>query len=96
MTPDQINRQSKYVQQAFTELLDERNNAHNRASFYERHTKQLTSTVITCMLIIAVMGCGLLMLNNKLSATRIEASHLASQLDDIRTNAKALGMDLGE
>lgn len=96
MTPDQINRQSKYVQEAYCALLDERNNAVGRSLFYERHTKSLTSTVITCMLIIACMGAGLLMMNNKLSALRVENSHLASQLDDIRTNAQALGIDLGE
>jgi hypothetical protein len=96
MTPDQINRQSKYVQAQFVQLLDERNNAHNRAQFYHAETKKLTTTVITAMLIIAVMGAGLLMLNNRLAATRLEASHTASQLDDLRTNAKALGVDLGE
>jgi hypothetical protein len=82
MTPDQINRQSKYVQEAFVELLDERNNAVNRAGFYERETKKLTSTVITCMLIIAVMGAGLLMLNNKVMALRVENSRQASECFD--------------
>jgi uncharacterized protein (DUF3084 family) len=96
MTPDQINRQSRYVQEAFVQLLDERNNAHNRAQFYHAETKKLTTTVITAMLIIAVMGGTLFMMNNKLAATRLEASHLASQLDDVRTNAQALGVDLGE
>lgn len=82
MTPEQINRQSKYVQEEFVKLLDERNNAHNRAEFYHKETKKLTSTVITCMLIIGVMGAGLLMLNNKVMALRVELSHQASECFD--------------
>lgn len=82
MTPEQINRQSKYVQEEFVKLLDERNNAHNRAEFYHAETKKLTTTVITCMLIIGVMGAGLLMLNNKVMALRLEVSRQASECFD--------------
>lgn len=82
MTPEQINRQSRYVQEEFVKLLDERNNAHNRAEFYHAETKKLTTTVITCMLIIGVMGAGLLMLNHKVMALRLEVSRQASECFD--------------
>ena len=91
MTPEQINRQSKYVQESYMQLLDERDNAVNRYKFYHAETRKLTSTVITCMLIIAVMGAGLLMMNNKVMALRVELSKQASECYDSQIeNAEVL------
>lgn len=91
MTPDQINRQSKYVQEAFVQLLDERNNAHNRAEFYHKETKKLSGTVVFLFAIIGVMGMGILMMNNVISNQRVEMSRMASEAyDNAVANAEAL------
>lgn len=91
MTPEQINRQSKYVQEAFVQLLDERNNAHNRAEFYHKETKKLSGTVVFMFAIIGVMGMGLLMMNNVISNQRVEMSRMASEAyDNAVANNEAL------
>lgn len=91
MTPEQINRQSKYVQEAFVQLLDERDNAHNRAEFYHKETKKLSGTVVFMFAIIGVMGMGLLMMNNVISNQRIEMSRMASEAyDNAVANNEAL------
>ena len=91
MTPDQINRQSKYVQEAFVQLLDERNNEHNRAAFYHAETKKLSGTLVFMFALIGVMGMGLLMMNNVISNQRVEISRMASeQYDNAVANAEAL------
>ena len=91
MTPEQINRQSKYVQESYMQLLDERDNAVNRAAFYHKETKKLSGTVVFMFAIIGVMGMGLLMMNNIISNQRIEMSRMASeQYDNAVANNEAL------
>lgn len=91
MTPEQINRQSKYVQEAFVQLLDERDNAVNRAAFYHNETKKLSGTVVFMFAIIGVMGMGLLMMNNVISNQRVEMSRMASEAyDNAVANNEAL------
>lgn len=91
MTPEQINRQSKYVQEHFMQLLDERDNAANRAAFYQAETKKLSGTVVFMFAIIGVMGMGLLMMNNVISNQRVEMSRMASEAyDNAVANNEAL------